>query len=742
MELAAHRSSPALTAMGPAAALVAAAATLLVVAGIVPLPDLDRALEEASRTLGGWAYPAVAGFAFVETAAFVGLVAPGETAVVVGGVVAARGEVELLPLIGLVWLAAWAGDLVSFLLGRRLGRPFIVRHGPRLRLGPERLARVERFYARHGGKAVLLGRFAGLVRAVSPFLAGASGLTLRRFLPWSAAGALAWAATFTLVGYGFSESFAESGDTAARIALAIAALAAAGYFVAVLLRSRSRRRGRGPQPGEAQRRDRAQRAQNGAERRPGDHIEREVHAQIDPRQRDGGGDHQRRWTQARAEDGHGRGRGEGGRAVSGGERGVIGDGGERAEPRIGYGRTLPRERVLEDVRHHRGGTGGRRRRPEGDREASPPEVGAQAEPKEQRPLHPPRREHDEERSQPRMLESRSGIDKRAIEVEQRSHRRDLRDASKAGRLIVAVNGRASGVADPAGTARDLIAVLQELGVNADPAVTRSEEELWKVLSSAAALTRRVVLVGGDGTMHSAANAPLRRLPELGLVPAGRANNIARALRIPTGRVDALAVAAKMPAHPLDALRVATPDRLEYALEAVSAGFQAEARAGYSADNSSDLRQGLKALARAVRRYRPYTAALRVGGRQIRSDSAAQIFLSNLPYFGFGFEVAPGADPADGRFEAILLEARGRRRLLRLLAAARRGRHLGKRGVLRVPATRVELTQPLPLVADAVPLGNTTATVSVEPARLRVASPAAGARPGRARADLRRPNAAE
>ncbi len=68
----------------------------------------------------------------------------------------------------------------------------------------------------------------------------------------------------------------------------------------------------------------------------------------------------------------------------------------------------------------------------------------------------------------------------------------------------------------------------------------------------------------------------------------------------------------------------------------------------------------------------------------------------------------------------MLEARGRTRLLRLLAAARRGRHIGRRGVMRVPARRVKLTEPLPLVADAVPLGNTTATVSVEPGRLRVA----------------------
>ena len=223
---------------------VALATTLavLVVAGVVPIPDVDQALEDASQTLGAWAYPAVAGLAFLETGAFVGLAVPGETAVLVGGVVAARGEVELVPLIGLVWAAAFGGDLVSFLIGRRLGRPFIERNAGRLRMSPERLARVDGFYARHGGKAVLLGRFVGVVRAVSPFLAGASGLGLRRFTVWSSAGALLWAATFTLVGYGFSESFAESGQTAARAALAIALLFGLGYALTVLVRARSGRR--------------------------------------------------------------------------------------------------------------------------------------------------------------------------------------------------------------------------------------------------------------------------------------------------------------------------------------------------------------------------------------------------------------------------------------------------------------------------------------------------------------------
>jgi len=308
-----------------------------------------------------------------------------------------------------------------------------------------------------------------------------------------------------------------------------------------------------------------------------------------------------------------------------------------------------------------------------------------------------------------------------IEVDQGSHRRERSEASRRGRLLVAVNGRASGIADPHTTGRDLVALLEELGAQADFVVTHSEQELWDRLRDAAALDRRVVLVGGDGSVHAAANAPLRRLPELALVPSGRANNVARALRIPTSRAEALAVAANAPARPLDALRVATPDRSVYAVEAVSAGFQAEARAAYRADNSADLRQGLRALAGALWRYRPYAVAVDVGGSHLRSRDAAQLFLSNLPYFGFGFEVDPGADPADGRFEAILLEARSRRRLVRLLAAVRRGRHIGRRGVRRQAARRAELTEPLPLVADALPLGTTTATVSVEPARLRLAA---------------------
>jgi membrane-associated protein len=203
------RRPPALLLALAGLALVA---FVLTTTGTIQLPDLEEALTDLSETLGTWTYLLVGGLAFLETGAFVGLIAPGETAVVLGGVVAAHGEVEFALILGLVWIAAAAGDLASFWLGRRLGRRFLVAHGPRIGVTAPRLERVDTFFGRHGAKAILVGRFVGIIRAVAPFLAGASGMRVRNFVPWSLLGTAAWATTFTLVGYLFSSSFGAATD--------------------------------------------------------------------------------------------------------------------------------------------------------------------------------------------------------------------------------------------------------------------------------------------------------------------------------------------------------------------------------------------------------------------------------------------------------------------------------------------------------------------------------------------------
>ena len=171
------------------------------------LPDPKKVIEDVAVALGPWTYALVAVLAFLETGAFVGLVAPGETVVIAGGVVAGQGEIQLLPLIGLVWACAVLGDTTSFYIGRRLGRRFLEKHGPKLKITEARLQQVESYFERHGGKTILIGRFIGLVRALAPFIAGSSGLPYRRFIPYSVVGTGLWATVFCVLGYVFWQSF-------------------------------------------------------------------------------------------------------------------------------------------------------------------------------------------------------------------------------------------------------------------------------------------------------------------------------------------------------------------------------------------------------------------------------------------------------------------------------------------------------------------------------------------------------
>jgi hypothetical protein len=128
-----------------AAAIPAAAGLALSLTGVIELPDLSSVLEHLSRRLGAWTYLLVAGLAFLETAAFVGLIAPGETALALGGLVAAHGQVSLVPMIAIAWAGAAGGDLVSFTVGGRVGRSALTVYGPRLGFTPQRLARVAAF---------------------------------------------------------------------------------------------------------------------------------------------------------------------------------------------------------------------------------------------------------------------------------------------------------------------------------------------------------------------------------------------------------------------------------------------------------------------------------------------------------------------------------------------------------------------------------------------------------------------
>ncbi len=183
-----------------------AAVAIAAYVAFTQLVDVEKVLEDVSQALGAWTYLLVGGFAFAETGAFVGLLVPGETVMILGGAVAGQGAIDIYLVIAIAWACAFAGDSTSFFVGRRLGRGFLMRHGPRFGVGRDRLEQIDDYFDRHGGKTIFLGRFVGFVRAFAPFIAGSSGMRYRGFVPYSVLGTGLWVSTAILLGYLFSRS--------------------------------------------------------------------------------------------------------------------------------------------------------------------------------------------------------------------------------------------------------------------------------------------------------------------------------------------------------------------------------------------------------------------------------------------------------------------------------------------------------------------------------------------------------
>ena len=286
------------------------------------------------------------------------------------------------------------------------------------------------------------------------------------------------------------------------------------------------------------------------------------------------------------------------------------------------------------------------------------------------------------------------------------------------RAVVAVNARASGLRGPEEMLATVLAATEGADVDVSGVVTGSEDDLREAIDAAAG--GRLVLVGGDGSVHFALNQATGPI-EIGLVPIGRANNIARSLGLPRDVPRAARVAVAAPARPVDVLRVETPDRNLLGVEGVSAGLQAAARMRYGSDNSGHLLEGVSAFAGALASYEPWRLALELDGRPAYEGEAAGAFLSNFPRFAYGFKIDPLADVADGLLAAVVLEADTRHRIARLVLSAYRGTLGDRRHVTITPAREAVLATPVPLVCDSEVLGTTTASVRVEQGLLKIAA---------------------
>lgn len=145
-------------------------------------------------------YLLIGSIVFIETGVLLGFFLPGDSILFSAGLVAAaHGEVNIVILVSVIFLAAFFGDQVGFVLGRTVGRPYLERHkGPRIQ---KMIERSERFYQQSGWWAVVAARFFPWIRTFVPPIAGASKMNYYKFLSANALGALLWGVGITLAGY-------------------------------------------------------------------------------------------------------------------------------------------------------------------------------------------------------------------------------------------------------------------------------------------------------------------------------------------------------------------------------------------------------------------------------------------------------------------------------------------------------------------------------------------------------------
>ena len=197
-------------------------------------------LAEGLLSLSGWTALA---FLFtlpaLEAPAFLGLVLPGELALLLWGVLASQGRVPLAAALAVGTAGALAGDSAGYWIGRRWGPRLLASRLGR-RVGPARLHRVESLLLAGGGRALVVGRCTAGARVVLPGLAGMLGLRYRSFALWTGVAATLWAVAHVLAGYAAGAGWRHVQRLTGRAGLALGLAVAAGLAVAWLRRRSAR----------------------------------------------------------------------------------------------------------------------------------------------------------------------------------------------------------------------------------------------------------------------------------------------------------------------------------------------------------------------------------------------------------------------------------------------------------------------------------------------------------------------
>jgi membrane-associated protein len=163
---------------------------------------VDQKLDLLIQAFGVWTYLIVFVVIFCETGLVVTPFLPGDSLLFAAGALAARGSLNVAALFFLLAFAAIIGDSVNYAIGHKLGPAVLHREDSRV-FKKAYLDQTHAFFQRHGGKAVVLGRFVPIVRTFVPFLAGVGEMRYRQFITLNVIGGVIWVSLFTFAGYFF-----------------------------------------------------------------------------------------------------------------------------------------------------------------------------------------------------------------------------------------------------------------------------------------------------------------------------------------------------------------------------------------------------------------------------------------------------------------------------------------------------------------------------------------------------------
>lgn len=150
--------------------------------------------------LGVYVYVGLFFIVFAETGLAIGFFLPGDSLLVVAGLFAAAGKLNLAVLMITLFIAAVVGDAVGYYSGKRIGPAIFNRPKSRF-FNPKHLKKAHDFYEKHGGKTIIIARFVPIVRTFAPIVAGAANMSYRQFAIYNIVGGFAWVMSMLLAGY-------------------------------------------------------------------------------------------------------------------------------------------------------------------------------------------------------------------------------------------------------------------------------------------------------------------------------------------------------------------------------------------------------------------------------------------------------------------------------------------------------------------------------------------------------------